>query len=107
MPKYQETLSDGTTVRVKVQRTIAGTYFHEVPSRKRKANSMMRLGTSMFAICGPRQDLVPVSNSKYDYAGSDDDGARKALAFFVECAEGCIKEAEKEGIPVEQCYSTD
>jgi hypothetical protein len=107
MPKFEQRLSDGTTIRVKVERTIAGTFFREIPSRKRKATSMMRLGHSMFAIVGPRQDLIPVRHPSYEYAASDDDGARKALAFFVECAESCIKEAEKEGIPVEQCYSTD
>lgn len=107
MPKYEQKLSDGTTIRVKVERTIAGTYFREVPSRKRKANSMMRLGNQMFTILGPRQDLIPVRHPNYDYASSDDAGARKALAMFVEVAESCIKHAEEEGIPVEQCYSTD
>jgi hypothetical protein len=108
MPKkYEQKLSDNTTIRVKVQRTIAGTYFHEVPSRKRKPNSMMRLGNSMFALFGPRQDMIPVRHPEYEYAASDDDGARKALAFFVECAESCIKEAEKEGLPVEKMYSLD
>ncbi|MFF9649710.1 hypothetical protein [Streptomyces sp. NPDC014622] len=104
MPKYEQKLSDGTTVHVKVERTIAGTFFREVPSRKRKANSMMRIGNHMFAIVGPRQDLIPVRHPSYEYAASEDEGARKALAFFTECAEGCIKEAEKEGIHVEQCY---
>ncbi|MER6382116.1 hypothetical protein ACWDBD_38770 [Streptomyces sp. NPDC001118] len=107
MSKYEQKLSDGTFIRVKVEQTIAGTYFHEVPSRKRKANSMMRLGNSMFMIAGPRQAVIPVRHPDYDYAASDDDGARKALAMFVEVAESCIKHAEQEGIPVEACYSTD
>ncbi|MFI8815703.1 MULTISPECIES: hypothetical protein [unclassified Streptomyces] len=104
MPKYQQTLSDGTTVRVKVERATIGTHFHEVPSRKRKANSMLRMGNSMFAVVGPRQDLIPVRHPDYEYASTDDEGARKALAFFVECAESCIKEAKRERISVEQCY---
>lgn len=109
MPKKLNvhTLSDGTTIRVQVQRTIAGTFFHEVPSRKRKGNSMMLLGTQMFALFGPRQELIPVRHPDYSYASDDKEGAKKALAFFVDCAEGCIAEAEKEGIPVEKCYSLD
>ena len=104
MSKYEQVLSDGTYIRVRVERTIAGTYFHEVPSRKRKASSMLRLGNHMFGLFGPRRDLVPIRHSDYEYARTDDEGARKALAFFAEGAESCIKEAEKEGIPVEHCY---
>jgi hypothetical protein len=108
MPKKNEhKLSDGTTIRVQTQRTIAGTFFHEVPSRKRKANQMMLLGTQMFTIFGPRQDMIPVRHPDYSYARDDKEGARVALAMFVDVAESCIKHAAEEGIPVEQCYSTD
>lgn len=107
MPKYEQTLSDRTTIRVKVERTIIGTYFHEIPSRKRKANTMIRIGHQMYSVIGPRQSLIPVSHPEYSVAYSDDAAARIALAMFVEVAESCIKHAEEEGIPVEQCYSTE
>ena len=97
-------LSDGTTITVRTVRGIIGTEFQEVPSRKRKANTMIRIDSRMYCLIGPRKDMIPVRHPEYSYAGSDAEGARKALAFFVECAEGCIAEAAKEGIPVEQCY---
>jgi hypothetical protein len=106
MPK-PHTLSDGTTISVRTQRTIAGTFFHEVPSRKRKASSLYLLDTQMFALFGPRQDMIPVRHPDYSYAKDDKEGARVALAMFVDGAEACIREAEKEGLPVERMYSTD
>ncbi|MEW1547544.1 hypothetical protein [Streptomyces tsukubensis] len=105
MGKNTHTLSDGTTIRVQSVKTIIGTEYREVPSRKRKANKMLRMDGRMYAAFGPKETLIPVRHPDYAYASTDADGARKALAFFVECAEGCIKQAAQEGIPVEQCYS--
>ena len=102
--KNIHTLSDGTTITVRSVKGIIGTEYREVPSRKRKAGAMLRIDGRMYAIFGPRQDLIPVRHPDYEYASSDAEGARKALAFFAEAAEGCIKHAEEEGIPVEQCY---
>lgn len=104
MSKNIHTLSDGTTIRVSMSKSIIGTEYREIPSRKRKANTMLLMDGKMFAVFGPKKALIPVRHPDYQHASSDAEGARKALAFFVECAEGCIKEAKREGIPVEQCY---
>lgn len=95
-------LSDGTTVRVRTVRTIAGTYFEEVPSRTRKASTLYRLGTSMFVVFNG--DLARITNPDYAYADDDKSGAALALRFFVDGAEACIAEAAKEGLPVEAMY---
>ncbi|MCC3766468.1 hypothetical protein [Streptomyces sp. UNOC14_S4] len=98
------TLSDGTTIRVRTIKGIVGTEYREIPSRKRKAGSLLRIDNKMFALFGPEKMLVPIQHPDYAYAATDAAGARKALAFFVEAAEGCIKHANEEGIPVEECY---
>lgn len=101
--KRQATLSDGTTVAIRVTRTIAGTVYDEVPSRKRPGAQLMRLDSSMLLVFGSQ--LVPISHPSYSYASTDEAGADVALAFCVEGAESCIVEAAKWDIPVEQCYS--
>ena len=104
MKNETHTLSDGTTIKVRSVKSIIGTEYREVPSRKRTAGTMLRIDSRMYMIFGPKQSLVPVRHPDYEYASTDAEGARKALAFFVEAAEGCIKEAAEQGIPVEQCY---
>jgi len=98
-------LSDGTTVSIKTTRTIAGTYFTEVPSRKRKGATFMLLDHHMFLIFG--ENIVPITNDRYAYAEDDKDGAFKALTFCIDSAEGTIAEAAKDGMPVEDYYSKD
>ena len=100
------TLSDQTTIRIRRRTGIIGTEFQELPSRNRKAGTMLRIGDRMYLVLGPRQDLVPVSNPDYQHAKSNAEGERKALAFFVQAAEDCIKHAAEHRIPVEDCYST-
>lgn len=96
-------LSDGTTLKVVTHRTIAGTYFQEVPSRKRKASMLFRLESRMFLVFGNGQ-LIRITHNDYSYAASDREGAELALRFFAEGAEACIAEAAKEGLPVESMY---
>lgn len=97
------TLSDGTTLRVRTVRTPAGTHYYEMPSRKRPTGShLMRLDGPMFLVT--TEQLIPIRHPDYSYASTDKIGAEVALRFFVDGAESCIKEAEKEGIPVEQMY---
>lgn len=98
------TLSDGTTIRVRVSKGLIGTEYREMPSRNLRAGAMLRIDRRMYVIAGPNNDLVPVQHPDYEYATTDTEGARKALAFFVEAAESCIKHAQEEGIPVERCY---
>ncbi len=97
------TLSDGTTMRVRTERTIAGTVYREIHSRKRPSyGSLMRLDGHMFLIL--EEQLVPVSHPEYAYADSDTAGAALALSFFADSAESCIAHAAAEGIPVDDCY---
>lgn len=104
MRKNTHTLSDGTTIKIRSVKSIIGTEYQEVPSRKRKAGTMLRIDGRMYMIFGPKKALVPVRHPDYEYASTDAEGARKALAFFVEAAEACIKHAAEERIPVERCY---
>lgn len=104
MPSVHK-LSDGTTIKVRTERTIAGTYFHEVPSRKRHGATLLRLDTHMFLVFS--KDLVPIRHPDYAYASDDKVGAALALRFFVDSAEATIAHAEAEGIPVEDCYAKD
>jgi hypothetical protein len=96
------TLSDGTTIRIRTRRTLVGTVYEEVPSRKRKAVTFIRLGSRMCMVFG--SDLLPIENPDYAYASSDASGAEKALRFCLDSAEATIKHAAEEGIPVEDCY---
>ncbi|MBF9135287.1 hypothetical protein I0C86_41285 [Plantactinospora sp. S1510] len=98
------TLSDGTTIRVRIERGIVGSVYHEVPSRKRPGGRLMRVDSHMFLLAGKRDDMVPVSHPDYAYAADDTAGAALALRFFVEGAESIIREATKDGLPVEQYY---
>ena len=98
-------LSDGTTIKVRTERTIAGTYYTEVPSRKRPGSQLMTLGDHMFLIM--RSHIVPIRHPKYEYASTDKLGAELALLFFVDSAEGVIAEAAKDGLPVEDYYAKD
>ena len=96
-------LSDGTTMAVRTERTIAGTYYHEIHSRKRPSyGTLMRLDGSMFLVM--RQRFVPISHPDYSYAADDKAGAAKALEFFIDSAEATISHAETEGISVDECY---
>lgn len=105
-------LSDGTTMRIRMRRTIAGTYFEEVHSLKgrQKFGSLWRLDTAMFFIPGGvDRDYVPgrITNPDYGYARDDKHGMEVALKFFVDSAEACIQEAAKEGLPVISMYRLD
>ncbi|MCY0955823.1 hypothetical protein [Streptomyces sp. H27-H5] len=98
----KHTLSDGTTLGIRVVGLIVGEEYLEVPSRKRKAGSLMRIDKSMYLMAA--KNLVPIRHPDYSYAESRKAARELALRFFVQSAEGCIEEAAKEGIPVEQCY---
>jgi len=97
------TLTDGTTIKVRTERTIAGTVYTELPSRKRAGSQLMRLGDHMFLVM--RTQLVPIRHPAYEYAGTDKAGADLALAFFVESAESCIAESLAQGYPIEDNYA--
>ena len=96
-------LTDGTTIKVRTDRTIAGTYYTELPSRKRKGATFMLLVHSMFLLHG--EMIIPIRHPDYEYAANDKDGAVKALAFCVESAEACITESLREGYPIEDNYA--
>jgi hypothetical protein len=98
------TLSDGATVRVRIERGITGdAVFHELNSNNwRGGGRIYWSGEGLYLMFG--DDLLRMQNSRYESAGTAAEGAEKALAFFTECAENCIRHARGEGIPVSQCY---
>lgn len=98
----KHTLSDGTTLGIRVVPLIMGEEYREVPSRKRRAGALVRIDTSMYLVAA--KNLVPIRHPDYSFAGNRKAARELALRFFVESAEGCIEEAAREGIPVEQCY---
>ena len=97
------TLTDGTTIKVRAERTIAGTYYTELPSRNRPGSQLMRLDDHMFLIT--RRNIVPIRHPSYEYAYTDKAGAELAMAFFVDSAESCIAESMREGYPIEDNYA--
>ncbi|MFE7124059.1 hypothetical protein [Streptomyces sp. NPDC057617] len=99
------TLSDGAGLRVRIERGLTGdAVFHE-----RNANNPSGGGRIYWR--GERlylmfnDELLAMQDPRFEFAVSEADAAEKALAFFVQCAEGCIAHAAEWGIPVEQCYS--
>jgi hypothetical protein len=96
-------LSDGTTITVRIERGPGGTVYHEVPSRRRPGSRLMRIGTGMFLVM--RESIGPIEDPRFAHAGDDAEGAEVALAFFAESAEACIQHAREFNIPVERCYA--
>lgn len=101
--KPTATLSNGDVITVKTERSIAGTYYREQVDRGRTTGTLMRLDGPMFYVPADGA-LIKIRNDKFAWAETDEKGAELALAFFVEGAESCIAEAEKEGIALEDCY---
>lgn len=97
----EQVLSNGTRIRVKVERRTVGTVYHEIATPFRKASKLFRISNTMFLMVG--ESLVPVSNPEYRDAATDEDGARVALAFFADAAESCIRHAAQHTIPVNAC----
>jgi hypothetical protein len=99
------TLSDGTTIRVRSSRGLVGTELTEVPSRKRPVtSSILWMDGGMYFML--RGSMHRITHPEYSSATSEKEAVAKALAFYVESAEGCIAEAAKEGLPVEDMYGT-
>ncbi|MFG1602866.1 hypothetical protein [Actinoplanes sp. NPDC049265] len=102
--KVSQQLTDGTTIRVRRSRTLTGTYFTEVHSvRGVSENPLLWMNGGIYALYG-NGDMTRISHPDYSYASSEAEAGRKALAFFVACAEDVIEYATKEGIPVADCY---
>lgn len=103
-------LSDGNTMRVRIRRTIAGTYFEEIHSLKDRQDqqSLWLLDTTMFLVLKQNPNRpIPISHPDYKYARDDKHGAEVAMRFFVDGAESCIEEARKEGLPTIAMYRMD
>ncbi|MEV3858449.1 hypothetical protein AB0J38_29560 [Streptomyces sp. NPDC050095] len=99
------TLSDGATIRVRIERGITGdAVFHELNSNDWSGGGRIYwLGERLFLMFG--DELLAMRNARYELAGTLAEAAETALAFFVECAETCISHAKSEGIPVSDCYA--
>ncbi|MFJ3974861.1 hypothetical protein [Streptomyces sp. NPDC090021] len=98
------TLSDGATIRVRIERGLTGdAVLHELNSNNwRGGGRIYWSGGALYLMFG--DELLQMQNSRYETAGTTAEAAEKALAFFTECAENCIRHAQAEGIPVRDCY---
>lgn len=97
-------LSDGTTITVRRSRTLIGTQFTETHSvRGVSKNALLWMDGGMYGLYGKR-DMMRISNPEYSFAPTEEEAGRKALTFFVACAESVIEHAKNEGIPVADCY---
>ncbi|MFF4244329.1 hypothetical protein ACFYY2_07615 [Streptomyces sp. NPDC001822] len=100
------TLSDGATVRVRIERGPMGdAMLHEQNSNNwRGGGRIYWRGRRLHLMFG--DDSMPMQNPRFEFADDVDEAAEMALAFFVECAESCVTHAKGEGIPVQSCYTT-
>ncbi|MFF7254821.1 hypothetical protein [Streptomyces microflavus] len=98
------TLSDGATIRVRVERGAMGhVMLHELNSNNwRGGGRILWYGERLHLMFG--EEPHAMQNPRFEFAGTVEEAAEKALAFFVECAENCIRHAQGEGIPVSACY---
>jgi hypothetical protein len=102
------TLSDGSTYTVRVVRGLAATEYvvrHSVIPTA--GGVLMRLDGPMY-LTGMGQKpaaLIKIRHPEYEYASTEADGARIALAFFSDSYESTLRHAEEEGIPVRDCYA--
>ncbi|NUV86619.1 hypothetical protein G6W61_10415 [Streptomyces sp. KAI-26] len=99
------TLSDGATVRVRIERGMTGdAVLHELNSNNWAGGGRIYWsGGNLYLMFG--DELLAMQNARYDMAGSVTQAAEKALAFFVECAENCIRHAKHEGVDISACYT--
>ncbi|WP_371671250.1 hypothetical protein OG985_28690 [Streptomyces sp. NBC_00289] len=103
------TLSDGATVRVRVERGLTDdAVFHEQNSNNPNGGGRIYWsGQGLYLMWGggEREQMLRMQDPRFESADSIADAAAKALAFFTQCAEGCIRHAQAEGIPVRACYA--
>ena len=99
------TLSDGAAIRVRIERGMTGdAVFHELNSNNWAGGGRIYWsGGSLYLLFG--DELLAMQNSRYESAGTLAEAAETALAFFVECAENCIRHAKSEGVDISACYS--
>jgi hypothetical protein len=101
--QLSQRLSDGTTITLRVSRTLIGTQFTEVHSvRGPHKWPLMWMDGGMYVLYG--RDMTRIQHPDYSYAATAAEAARKALAFYVDSAESVIEYAKNEGIPVADCY---
>ncbi|MEW1694508.1 hypothetical protein [Streptomyces sp. NPDC091278] len=97
-------LSDGATVRVRIERGLTDdAVLHELNTNNPGGGGRIYWsGQNLYLMLD--RELLPMQNPRYEFAGTADEAAEMALAFFTECAENCIRHAQAEGIPVQACY---
>lgn len=107
MSNYTETvtLSDGATLRVRIERGRAGdVMLHEQNANHGGGGSRIYWRSSrLYLMVG--DEMHAMVNPRFEHAESVDEAAELALGFYVECAESCIRHARAEGIPVAHCYT--
>lgn len=98
------TLSDGATIRVRIERGPTGdAIFHEDYARHPHGSAIYWRGHQLYLLWGDK--LHPIELPRFESADSLSEAAETALAFFAKCAEDTIAHARDQGIPVEECYS--
>ncbi|PCG86388.1 hypothetical protein CIB93_09150 [Streptomyces sp. WZ.A104] len=98
------TLSDGATIRVRIERGPTGdTILHEDYARHHDASAIYWRGHQLYLVW--EDQLHPIEHPQFKLATTLDEAAETALAFFAKCAEDTITHAREHGIPVEACYS--
>lgn len=102
--------SDGTEFRARVERGIMGTLLRVTHSTIKTAGGELLwdhpYGTALWYLPrGGRGQLVRITHPDYEYAATRAEALRKALAFFGESYESCLKHAAEEGIDVRGCFA--
>ncbi|MFE7479993.1 hypothetical protein [Streptomyces sp. NPDC057552] len=107
MTTYTETitLSNGAKLRVRIERGLTGgVVLHERNDLNPFGGGRIYwLGQVLFLMFG--DELMRMQNARYEFAKTESEAAEKALAFFAECAETCIRHAVAEGVAIESCYT--
>jgi hypothetical protein len=100
------TLSDGATIRVRIERGPTGdAMLHEEYGRHPHGSAIYWRGNRLFLVWGQDRELLPIENPYFEFAETVEDAAKIALAFFALTAEEVIAHARESGIPVEACYA--
>lgn len=99
------TLSDGSILTVRTERTVAGYQYRVRDSREFVGETVFVLVGSTLCLALPdASSLIPIDHERYGYADTAEAGARQALRFCVDSAEDTIAYANREGISVCLCY---
>lgn len=101
--------ADGSSFTVRAVSGLIGTELRVSHSAIKTAGGTLlwdgpHYGTRLHYMPGGGQ-MVPITHSKYAHASTLAEARRLALAFFAESYADTLRHAEKEGIPVRDCFA--